>query len=476
MSEETPLINLKTFDEDVDKMADEDVAVEAEKIRAELEGSSISTYEESIENGAPSEDSVVSDDENLLRKIDTKINDIDAQIVIKNETEEVKSKAEIDEILAKKHEKISKNVKNKASLLKKEHDFKYDDEEYRTSNVAYMNIIFGLLLFPEENVVYEKETKNLCSTNTLVRALTLYKNFDVFNAPDEKMLHSLPEIVVIADAVNHIFKYNFMNIHGNVRLNVNEIETNLFKFLELKKDLPSFVFESRVINSIMNKLILILNTNVEFAFRDNTVKADDEFLVAINEDLKNMEKLQSKDGKQYALWRVFSEALCSVRFKKSERMIYRHESYEKLNKILSEIISCYGPGKEDNLLMNELLGNALKCYLPTVIFSYFFMLRSVHIMVRLIAIYIREKLYVGKSRDAMIRDYYHLAAISVVIYENKYNLWKNVIRSPIRLQSSSKELAEKSQLYLYNHIICGGQYFLLKSLEKAIPLIVNVVI
>lgn len=480
MENKETLINVQTFDKDVDEINNEDIAKEAENIKADMImdiNDSITTYDE--ENTEKTEhDSSVEDinEDEILQKVETNLNGVDAEIVIKNVNDETKTKEEIDKIVDEKHIMISKQVKNKASLLRKEHEMKlsYKDYNCEAENfINYNNIIFGTLTFPESNVIYERETKNLCSTNTLVRELSMFKDFDVFHLPDEKMIHSLPEILLIATDVNKLFKHTFMTVHGSVRLNVNEIESNIFKFLKNKKDIPSLLFETRFINAIMNKLIMILNTDVEFAFRDNTIKADDEFLIAINEDIKNMENIQNKSGKQYAMWRVFVEALCSVRFKKSERLIYKHESYEKLNTILKEVLN------DESLLIHELFGNMLKCYLPTIIFSYFFMLRSIHIMGRLITIYVQEKMFEGKNKDQQVKDVYNIAAICTIIYENKYNLWKNIIKSPITVRAmddknnEAKQLSEKAQLYLYNHVICGGQYFLLKTVEKYLPVIVN---
>lgn len=491
------ILDLTKVDKTMDEIDKDDIEQEANVIREKIingntnndaevnenetnDDSEITNYE-STEDEKPSSDTNSDNDENIIQNIKTKINGIDAEIVIKNENDEIKTEKEIQELVDKKHVSLSHKIKNKASLLRKEHDvkFTYDDYKPGASNFSnYNNLIFGFLLFPQYNIDYEAETHNLCSTNSLIRKLSLYHNYDTFNLPDETLLHTLPEIVLIIDDMNKLFKHEFMKIHGTERITVDDLDKNILNYLSTKKELPSMMFESRFINSFTNKLIMILNTNVEFAFRDNSVKADDEFLIAINNDITEMEKIQNPEGKQYAMWKVFVEALCSIRYKKSERMIYKHESYTKLNTMLKMIFETYQPEHEDNLLIHELMGNALKCYLPTIILSYFFVVRTVHFIARLINVYIQEKLYEGKDKIQQVKDIYEITAMSVITYENKYNLWKNIIKSPIKVHvegddDEAKKLTEKSQLYLYNHVITGGQYFLLKSIETAMPIIVN---
>ena len=68
----------------------------------------------------------------------------------------------------------------------------------------------------------------------------------------------------------------------------------------------------------------------------------------------------------------------------------------------------------------------------------------------------------------VLEDLYTLSVAGVVVYENKNFIYKQTNRT---LPNYDKPLSNETKLYILNHFLTGGQFYLLKMLEESIPVI-----
>lgn len=375
------------------------------------------------------------------------------------------------EKLEEKRVQAIKDIKSKAKQLA-DRGLEFDASIYDQQEEIdkFLRMIVGCMIVPSNSVSAEAQTLHLeelehwkIPTDEFIQKVSFYSDFKCFQAPPENLLHSSDEILVICQDLNKLFQFNFLDIHST-DFQFNEIPSRILKFTNKYTDLKTTAFEENFLKAVYGKIEILLNTNVEAAFRSNSIKITPEFWTAFGGYLKEMEQIQGRKEKLRASWNEFIVALFSMRVK---NQIYRHVSYSNLNEMLN---TCYQP--DGFLLIEQLVGNSLKCYFPTIIRSYFFMIRSVYMMARLVAIYSFLKLHKGKSKEEVRKDIYEIGAICTIAYETKYHMWKSEERAPIH-GLNNEEISPQVQEYARNHVINGGQYFLLKSIETALPVIAS---
>lgn len=375
------------------------------------------------------------------------------------------------EKLEEKRVQAIKNIKSKASELSKK-GLEFDGSVYDDPNETnkFLRMIVGCMMVPPNSIQAEAQTLHMneaerwkISTDEFIQKVSFYPDFKCFQAPPENLLHSPDEILVICHDLNELFQFNFLDIHST-NFQFNEIPSRILKFTNKYTDLKTTAFEENFLKAIYSKIEILLNTNVESAFRSNSIKVTNDFWTAFGGYLKEMEQIQGRQEKLRASWNEFIVALFSMRVK---NQIYRHVSYSNLNEMLN---TCYRP--DGFLLIEQLVGNSLKCYFPTIIRSYFFMIRSVYMMARMVAIYSFLKLHKDKPKEQVRKELYEIGAICTIAYETKYHMWKSEERAPIH-GLKNEEISPQVQEYARNHVINGGQYFLLKSIETSLPVIAD---
>ena len=364
-----------------------------------------------------------------------------------------------------------KNIKSKASELSKK-GLEFDGSVYDDPDETdkFLRMIVGCMLVPPNSIQAEAQTLHMneaerwkIPTDEFIQKVSFYPDFKCFQAPPENLLHSPDEILVICHDLNELFQFNFLDIHST-NFQFNEIPSRILKFTNKYTDLKTTAFEENFLKAIYSKIEILLNTNVETAFRSNSIKVTNDFWTAFGGYLKEMEQIQGRQEKLRASWNEFIVALFSMRVK---NQIYRHVSYSNLNEMLN---TCYQP--DGFLLIEQLVGNSLKCYFPTIIRSYFFMIRSGYMMARMVAIYSFLKLHKDKPKEQVRKELYEIGAICTIAYETKYHMWKSEERAPIH-GLKNEEISPQVQEYARNHVINGGQYFLLKSIETSLPVIAD---
>ena len=434
----------------------------------EFEDSQEFTGEKSITDEKLEHKEVSADSEHDDPKPPAKVVEMDGKKV---EISVGKGEEITSEKLEEKRVQAIKNIKSKASeLSKKGLEFDggvYDDPDEINK---FLRMIVGCMMVPPNSIQAEAQTLHLdeaerwkIPTDEFIQKVSFYPDFKCFQAPPENLLHSPDEILVICHDLNELFQFNFLDIHST-NFQFNEIPSRILKFTNKYTDLKTTAFEENFLKAIYSKIEILLNTNVETAFRTNSIKVTNDFWTAFGGYLKEMEQIQGRQEKLRASWNEFIVALFSMRVK---NQIYRHVSYSNLNEMLN---TCYQP--DGFLLIEQLVGNSLKCYFPTIIRSYFFMIRSVYMMARMVAIYSFLELHKDKPKEQVRKEIYEIGALCTIAYETKYHMWKSEERAPIH-GLKNEEISPQVQEYARNHVINGGQYFLLKSIETALPVIAD---
>ena len=128
-------------------------------------------------------------------------------------------------------------------------------------------------------------------------------------------------------------------------------------------------------------------------------------------------------------------------------------------------MECYKDN--DNFVIEQLVANTLKTFIPTIAYSYFTYIKNIYLIGRLLSIYANKQLYKGKSKEQIEIDLYIIASALTIEYEINYIANINVRCTPIC--KNGKELSKQTELYYINHLIAGPQYCLLKQLELSLP-------
>ena len=369
---------------------------------------------------------------------------------------------EVAENIAKSKTNLINDINEQVQQMEKDGNARHIDASAYTvgselANVFYQYIL-GKLFVPRNRVM-------TLDINDYINNTTIFK-YNSFDAPNTAMQHSIPEKVIFMSKLNELFDYQFVKPQSG-EFHFNDLDKQVTKFLFNYKDYGTTKLEYGIIKSLLGKLIISLNTSCELALRDNTrARINTEFKQAIIGDIECMKFIQGSEGKLYTSWKTFLNTLLSVG---SDNLIYVHDNYTALN---AKLKLAY----ENDFLTENLLANMLKCYLPSVAINYFYVIKSIYIISRLLSIYIQNKLFIDKSTgkkkdmDVLVNEIYTIAVAGVIMYENKSFIFKQIPRS---LPKYEKEITEQTKMYILNHLITGGQYYILKMFEESLPIVAS---
>ena len=291
--------------------------------------------------------------------------------------------------------------------------------------------------------------------NDYIGSTTVFR-YNCFDSPNVQMQHPIPEKVIFTEKLNKIFDYEFVSSKKG-DFHFVDLDSQILQFISQHGKLGTLTFEYQMIKASLGKLILNLNTDVELALRDNTRPTlNSAFKQVIVRDIQYMKYIQEQTGKTYISWKAFLDTLLGLG---SDKLIYVHDTYRNLNIKLEKAYST-------DFLTENLLGNTLKCYLPSVALNYFYVVKSIYTIARLTSIYIQLRLFNGKSHETIMNDLYTIAVAGTLMYENKSFIYKQASRT---LPSYDKPLSNETKLYILNHLLTGGQYYILKMIEESLP-------
>lgn len=396
-----------------------------------------------------------------------------------------KTKTEVNE--DEMHERAEKAVQNQVKKMKNEaasiaDDFVFDLNEYSkdSQKLADAKLLLNAPLFiPNECVENEEKQslKNLekkyISLDSFVDVITHIEGYSWKNMPNEKMLHTFAESFIVCKRMKHIFKYDFADVNGtNFRL--ANITDKLFAFLGRHAELDDIRFEHMLIVCLLGKIEVILNTERNIWLKADLITVDDAILKVFKPEIMEMKNIQTEAPNHHIAksWNTFIESLFNLKGRKNLCFDIKQRGYRILNEVLSTAY-CYHKSDYQpaivNYVMEELVGNTLKMYNNSVVQSLFFAIRTIYILARLISIYV-QTVDLPTDVNRIANDLKVIAAYAIMTYEVKYQLWKETPRVPTKLVGG-EELGPQAQIFVNNYVITGGQYFLLKAVEKAIPTI-----
>ena len=370
---------------------------------------------------------------------------------------------EIIENIEKSKNKLINDINEQVKEMELNGNCKHIDPNTYNTNAKLFNVFYQYIigkLFVPRNCVLTLDI------NEYINNTTVFK-YNAFDAPNTSMQHPIPEKIIFLTKLNNIFNFQFVN-SASGDFHFNDLDKQVTTFLYKYKDYGTTRLEYGIIKSLMGKLIIALNTSCELALRDNTKpRLSTEFKQAIIRDIECMKYIQSPDGKLYTSWKTFLNSLLSIG---SDNLIYVHDNYPSLN---TKLKTAY----DNDFLTENLLANMLKCYLPSVAINYFYVIKSVYIVSRLLSIYIQEKLYITtskkKSFEEIVNDIYAIATVGAIMYENKSYIFKQMTRT---LPRYDKEITENTKMYILNHLLTGGQYYILKMFEESLPVVASLLV
>lgn len=413
----------------------------------------------------------------------TKINGIETEIVIdrNNDTNEEFDEEELQQRVQKSVENKIKKIKNEAAAVI--HDEEFDISEISPGTAKY-NDYFQLLniplFIPQSCIDIEKRTtikdieRKYISMDSFVQEIAKFPNYSWKRYPDETLLYNLTDVFVICKRMNSLFKHEFGSTSGT-GFRFDTLTENTYSFLKKYSDLDDLIFEHQIIVMILGKLEVLLNTNTNIYLKSDKITVSDDIFQIFKHEINDMFVIQTNDKLHHISksWNTFVDSLFNLRERKNYCFDIKKQGYENLNRFLenSYCYNCFDPkiGPRANYQMEELIGNTLKMYSNSIVQSFFFMIKTIYIMVRLISIYI-QKFYKDQDKERTIKDIKNIAAFAVILYEHKYRLWKVAVRSTTKMKGG-KEVSGETQIFIDNYVICGGQYYLLKFIEKAIPIL-----
>ena len=288
-------------------------------------------------------------------------------------------------------------------------------------------------------------------------------HYNPFDAPNEAMTHPIPEKVIYTTRLNKLFGYEFVNPQKG-DYHFADLDKRVLEYLSQFREQGTLLIEYMLVQRFMGKLMINLNTDVELALRDNTRPTlNSQFKQAIVADIQMMKLLQSQSGKLYTSWKTFQDTLLGLG---PDNLIYvppNENPYKALN---DKLKTSY----KTDFLTETLCANALRCYLPSIVINYFFAIKSVYIITRLLSVYMSKELNKNKSTEEIVNDLYTIAVAGVIMYENKSYIYKQAPRS---LPKYDKPISQETQMYILNHLLTGGQFYMLKMFEECLPSLAN---
>ena len=364
------------------------------------------------------------------------------------------SDEELEKEIHKTYDKTVTNIKSQVEEMVQNGNCRQLDAINYTPGSEKFNIFKQYLLHP---LLVPKRCVTRMSLNEYINSITIFK-YNCFDTPNVSMQHPIPEKVIFAERLNNVFNHKFIDVNSG-DFHFKDLDAQLLGYISGYQDKGTLSFEYKLIKSTLGKLILNLNSDVELALRDNTRPTlNSAFKQVIVRDIQQMKFIQDPNGKTFISWKAFLDTLLSLG---SDKLIFVFDTYRNLNIKLDKAYNT-------DFLIENLLGNTLKCYLPSVALNYFYTIKSIYIIARLSSLYIQLQLFKNKSHEQVMNDLYTIAVAGVMIYENKSFIYKSASRT---LPTYDKPLSNETKLYILNHLLTGGQYYILKMLEESLPVI-----
>lgn len=342
-------------------------------------------------------------------------------------------KEDVPKILKKAKETVN-SIEDKAKEIEKSKDFSIDLDKYNNNLVAYQLFLYDDTL--------HSITSNGIDLNLYINHYNLLK-YNWSNGPDSSLIIDVPTQLVLVHKLNRLFNFQFIQ-QTDTSIKFNDLDRSVCCFIkENLKETYKFTYD--LLKHLLKKILVVSMTNVEFAFRSDKIWMSPNFKKFILSDVIMMESLQ---GKLKQSFKIFIESLTQIKNGKVFNNI----------KIIDKLLHTV-----NDLELEEILGNALKCMTPCFILDYFNSVKSIYLFMGLLNIYIYKKqlneYFVCQKEDLDL-----ICKIVNIIYQNT-RLYQNTTGR--QLPSYTGTISEETQMYYLNHTIVGPQFILLKLLERS---------
>lgn len=295
----------------------------------------------------------------------------------------------------------------------------------------------------------------------LITAMTNMK-YDPYDSPDMLLLHTIPEIIVYVNRFNKLFETN-IRIEENGQLNFKNIDNDLSNFVS-KNCVQCSQLSSIILTSTFIKFIMCLYTTTDLAFHENKYMVVDKlYQRAILKDVVNLRNM-NKDKLDNHI-SIIDSWVHFIKCFTNTDTIMNEQPISEINELLSKTFNANTPE-----ISASHLANILKGYFPSISIGYFYAIKSVFLILSLIDIYISKQ----KQRvllENVKQDIETITSLCVIAYEQYTHTFKGMERVMPNLDANGQNMNEQTRMYIMNHILKGGQYMILKFLEKSINII-----
>lgn len=376
---------------------------------------------------------------------ETKKYKLDNNNVREETNKQMLSKTQINKMLKEQ----SSNIAKQANEIKKKNDYLPDLEYIERNNTFFKKFLNYVIDFDHDmNIV------------NIMHEWTNFK-YSPYNDLKTNYIRQAGERVVIIEQLGEIFNHNFLTYINAQNYRFDSLNFEITKFIgntSEKHKIPT-KFEYNFIKNMLSRVLICMLCNVDRCFIGETTQINNHFKKAVQHYLNEFSHILKTHNKISHSWEVFESCLFLSQF---DSQIFK---YNGANDLKDKLIECYKDN--DNFLIEQLIANTLKTFIPTIAYSYFTYIKNIYLIGRLLSIYANKQLYKGKTKEQIEIDLYIIASALTIEYEINYIANINVRCTPVC--KNGKELSKQTELYYINHLISGPQYCLLKQLELSLP-------
>ena len=376
---------------------------------------------------------------------DTKKYKLDNNNVKEESNKQMLSKTQINKMLKEQ----SNNIAKQANEIKKTNDY-LPDLDYIERN----NNFFKKFLNYTVDFDYDMNIVNI------MHSWTNFK-YNPYNDLKTNYIRQAGERVVIIEQLGEIFNHSFLTYINSHNYRFDSLNFEITKFIgnTSEKHKTPTRFEYVFIKNMLARVLICMLSNVDRCFIGETTQINNHFKKAVQHYLNEFSYILKTHNKISHSWEVFESCLFLSQF---DSQIFK---FNGANDLKEKLMECYKDN--DNFVIEQLVANTLKTFIPTIAYSYFAYIKNIYLIGRLLSIYANKQLYKDKNKEQIEIDLYIIASALTIEYEINYIANINVRCTPFC--KNGKELSKQTEIYYINHLISGPQYCLLKQIELSLP-------
>lgn len=370
----------------------------------------------------------------------------------KDKKHKAPTKKELEQMIKEQSELITKQ----AEEIKHNKEFK-PDIEYILKNEKFFKNFFNY-------DVSFADDMNICD---IMHSWTNFK-YTPYGELRTNYIKRAGERVVLIEELGKIFNHNFMTYVSKQNYRFDSLNFEICKFIGnvSEKDKSSTNFEYFFIRSMLVKLLICMLSTVDKCFSAQRVQININFKKAVQNYLNEFGHILKTNNKITKSWEIFEHNLF---LSENDCRIFDFVNAQDLKEKITECLQADNEKDGPQFMIEELIANTLKTYIPTIAYSYFMVIKDIYLIGRLLSIYANKKLFENKTKEEIMEDLYIIGSVMTIEYEVSYIANLNTRSTPIC--RNGNELTKQTEMYYINHLIAGPQYFILKQLELSLPTI-----